>query len=142
MAEAEIEIDLGNGIAVNGRIDMVRTSMEDGQEKTGIVDFKTASRSVRESINTAQLRIYALGYEVLTGKSADYLEVYHVDSAHRARREVTPGLTADVAEEIRSAADHIRRNDLPRKCSKEKCQKCRERRLCLTRNERREYGEK
>ncbi len=138
MAEAQIEIDLGNGISVNGRMDMIRDEVEDGQKKTVIVDFKTANRSVADAINNEQLRIYALGYEHLTGQSADYLEIYHVDSQHSARRQVTPGMTDGIAEEIRDAAKHIRNNDLPRRCSKENCSTCHSGHLCLSKKEQKE----
>ena len=62
MAETEIEIDMGDGIRVNGRIDLVKQVVQDGLEKTAIIDFKTANKQVKEEINTKQLKIYALGY--------------------------------------------------------------------------------
>ena len=136
LAEAPIEIDLGDNVSVNGRIDMVKAEDKDGKIETVIVDFKTANRRVEEAINTEQLKIYALGYEHLTGDQADYMEIYHLDSERSARRPVTPGLTAGVEADIRKAASHIRQNDLPRVCSKENCSKCRLWHLCLDKQER------
>ena len=57
-----IEIDLGDNVTVNGRIDMVKQVNTDGQKETVIVDFKTANKRVLEEIKTEQLKIYALGY--------------------------------------------------------------------------------
>ena len=121
MAEADIELDLGDGIKVNGRIDLVKRREISGEEKTYIVDFKTANRDVTECINAEQLKIYALGYQKLTGENADYLEIYNLDNAESERQRVTKGLLDDVGKEIRCAANDIRNNNLPRKCEKNKC---------------------
>lgn len=139
LAESQIEIDMGDGVTVNGRIDMVKEVVIDGQRKTVIVDFKTANRRVLDAINTEQLRIYTLGYQRLTGKLADFMEIYHLDSENSAREPVGADLIEGVATEIRQAADSIRRNDLPRRCSKETCSKCRLGHLCLSRKEQRQF---
>lgn len=134
-AESNIEIDLGDGITVNGRIDMVQDTIVDGERKTSIVDFKTANKRVLDAINTEQLKIYTLGYYKLTGEMADYMEIYHLDSENRATKPITDGLIADVESEIRSAAENIRKNNLPKKCSKETCSKCHHSHLCLSKRE-------
>ena len=139
MAEADIELDMGDGIKVNGRIDLVKRREISGEEKTYIVDFKTASREVTECINAEQLKIYALGYQKLTGETADYLEIYNLDNSESERQRVTEGLLENVSRDIRDAASNIRKNDLPRKCSKEKCQKCYLNYLCLNKKEKQEY---
>lgn len=139
-AESEIEMDMGNGVTVNGRIDMVKEVTIDGQKKTVIVDFKTANKRVLDAIKKEQLKIYALGYERLTGKQADYLEIYHLDSENTAREPVTEKLTVDVETEIKQAADSIRRNDLPKSCSKENCTSCHLGHLCLSRGEQKKYS--
>lgn len=139
LAESQIEIDMGDGVTVNGRIDMVKEVEIDGQRKTVIVDFKTANRRVLDAINTEQLRIYALGYQRLTGGMADFMEIYHLDSENTAREPVSTATLEGVETEIKQAADSIRRNDLPRRCSKENCSKCRLGHLCLSRTEQRQY---
>ncbi len=139
MAESEIEIDMGDNVTVNGRIDMVKEITVDGQKKTVIVDFKTANKRVLEEIRSEQLKIYALGYQKLTGKTADYMEIYHLDSENTARESVRENLTESVETEIRQAADSIRRNHLPKRCSKENCSKCRLSHLCLSRAEQKKY---
>lgn len=139
MAEADIELDMGDGIKVNGRIDLVKRREISGEEKTYIVDFKTASREVTECINAEQLKIYALGYQKLTGESADYLEIYNLDSSESERQRVTKGLLDDVSRDIKSAATNIRQNILPRKCSKEKCKNCYLNYLCLSKKEKKAF---
>lgn len=139
LAESQIEIDLGDGVTVNGRIDMVKEVTIDGKKKTVIVDFKTANKRVLEAINSQQLKIYALGYHLLTGAMADFMEIYHLDSENTAREPVTSATLEGVETEIKQAADSIRRNDLPRKCSKENCSKCRLGHLCLSRAEQKQY---
>lgn len=140
MAEADIELDMGDGIKVNGRIDLVKRQELSGETKTYIVDFKTKNRDVTECINAEQLKIYALGYMKLTGEKADYLEIYNLDNAESDKQRVTDSLLQNVGNDIREAATKIRANDLPRKCSKEKCQECYLNYLCLNKKEKREFG--
>lgn len=85
MAETDIEIDMGDGIKVNGRIDLVKRKNVDGVDKAYIVNFKTANREVQESIHKEQLKIYASGYQELAGTKADDIEVYQLDSENSAR---------------------------------------------------------
>ena len=59
MAEADIELDMGDGIKVNGRIDLVKRREISGEEKTYIVDFKTASREVTECITSLRISGYS-----------------------------------------------------------------------------------
>lgn len=139
MAETDIEIDMGDGIRVNGRIDLMKRIDDKGREKTAIVDFKTANKRVMEEINTQQLKIYVLGYKELTGQTADYMEIYHLDSQNSARNNVTENVISEVAQEIRDAADNIRNNHLPRQCSLEKCSKCHLNYLCLSKREQKQY---
>lgn len=139
MAESPIEIDMGDGITVNGRIDMVKEVEINGEKKTVIVDFKTANKRVVDAINTEQLKIYALGYQRLTGKMADYMEIYHLDSQNIAREPIKASLLKNVENEILQAADSIQKNNLPKRCSKETCSKCHLGQLCLSRSEQKKY---
>lgn len=140
MAETEIEIDMGDGIKVNGRIDLVKKINEDGKEQTSIVDFKTANKEVLESINKQQLKIYALGYQELTGSKADYMEVYQLDSEHSAREDITDKVMTEVMKDIKDAAENIRKNNLPRKCEKGNCAKCHLNYLCLSKTEKKQFA--
>lgn len=133
--EKDIEIDFGNGVRVNGRIDLVKSKQE-GQVRTGIIDFKTALPENKRPKTEEQLKIYAIGYEKLTGGIPDYLEIYdlgvnktdHRQLLHRADLEATKNL-------ILEAADNIRGNNLPKKCATHKCSTCLMRSICLTKKE-------
>lgn len=140
MAETEIEIDMGDGIKVNGRIDLVKKVNNDGNKQIAIVDFKTANKRVLESINKEQLKIYALGYQELTGDMADYMEIYQLDSENKAREPITDDVILEVKKDITEAATNIRSNYLPRKCNKDNCSKCHLSYLCLSRTEKRQFG--
>ena len=139
MVETDIEIDMGDGIKVNGRIDLVKKITENGKEQTTIVDFKTANKEVVESINKEQLRIYALGYQVLTGGMADYMEIYQLDSEHSAKEPITQSVIDKVKKDITDAATNIRNNNLPRKCNRDNCSKCHLNYLCLGKEEKRSF---
>lgn len=138
MAESDIEINMGDGIKVNGRIDLVQRISDENGEHIAIVDFKSANKKVIESINNEQLKIYALGYQELTGTTADYMEVYQLDSEYKARKEITKDVIEEVKKDITDAATNIRANNLPRKCNKENCSKCHLNYLCLGKQEKKQ----
>jgi DNA helicase II / ATP-dependent DNA helicase PcrA len=77
-SEKQIEIDLGDGVTVNGRIDLVRR-IDTGE--TTIVDLKSSDRAQAEDVTETQLHVYALGYQDLTGRRPDYVEIYELDEA-------------------------------------------------------------
>lgn len=142
MAESNIEIDMGDSIMVNGRIDMVKEELFDGEKKTVIVDFKTANRKVSDSIKKEQLKIYAMGFQNLTGNMADYLEIYQLNSGHRAQDEVSVDMVVNVENEIREAAGQIRANQLLKECDEKKCSECHLSDLCLSKDEQKRLSEK
>ena len=63
-SEQAIQIQLGDGVSVRGRIDLVRRTDTD---ETTIVDLKSNERSQQEDVTEHQLHTYALGYKELTG---------------------------------------------------------------------------
>src|SRR5450830_1163971 len=44
-----------------------------------IVDFKSTDRAQAEDVTRDQLHVYAVGYQELTGKNADLIEVLNLD---------------------------------------------------------------
>lgn len=134
MAEIDIEIDMGDGM-----IDLVKRKNVDGVDKAYIVDFKTANKEVQEAINKEHLKIYALGYQELTGTTADYMEIYQLDSGNSARECITDSVIEGVRTDIKDAAANIRGNHLPRKCARENCGKCHFNYLCLSRAEKKAF---
>jgi len=120
-SEKAIEIALGDGVAVAGRIDLVRRI--DTGEVT-IVDLKSNDRSQAEAVTETQLHIYALGYQELTGRGADYVEIYELDEQKQKRRSVDEDFIADVKRDVRAAAAALRSNDLPPKPHEKTCANC------------------
>jgi len=139
-AETDIEIDLGDNIKVNGRIDLVKKCDLDGNIKTFIVDFKTQRGDISECIDAEQLKIYALGYRELSGEKADYMEVCNLDNCDYQRELITDKTFEDVEHNIRNAAEKVRSNKMERKCDKQKCSRCYLSNLCLSKSEKLSMG--
>jgi DNA helicase-2/ATP-dependent DNA helicase PcrA len=79
------------------------------------VDFKSTERAQAEDVTRDQLHVYAVGYQELTGKSADLIEVLNLDEKGKTTREpVNAPLLTGVRDKIRAAGDALRANDLPR----------------------------
>jgi DNA helicase-2/ATP-dependent DNA helicase PcrA len=120
-SEKAIEIALGDGVSVAGRIDLVRRV--DTGEVT-IVDLKSNERAQAEAVTETQLHIYALGYQELTGRRADYVEIYELDEQKQKRRSVDDEFIDDVKRDVRGAAGALRRNELPPKPERRTCGRC------------------
>lgn len=120
-SEKQIEISLGDGITVNGRIDLVRRLDTD---ETTIVDLKSNDRAQPEDVTETQLHVYALGYEELTGRRADYVEIYELDERKRKPRSVDDDFIDDVKIKVRKAAQSLRQGDMPPVATAAKCRKC------------------
>jgi DNA helicase-2/ATP-dependent DNA helicase PcrA len=131
-AEKQIELVVSPGITVNGRIDLIRRLDTD---EISIVDFKSTERAQDEDVTRQQLHVYAMGYQELTGSSADLIEVLNLDERGKSTREVVDGgLLGETSEMIRQAGEAIRSNDLPRIvrwC--ESCERCDLAGICRTR---------
>jgi DNA helicase II / ATP-dependent DNA helicase PcrA len=126
-SEKAIEIALGDGVSVAGRIDLVRR-LDTGE--VTIVDLKSNDRAQAEIVTETQLHIYALGYQELTGRRADYVEIYELDDQKQKRRSVDDDFIGDVKRDVRTAAAALRGNDLPPKPNRRTCTQCDYRHLC------------
>jgi DNA helicase II / ATP-dependent DNA helicase PcrA len=126
-SEKFIEINLGGGVNVSGRIDLVRRI--DTGEIT-IVDLKSNDRAQPEEVTETQLHIYALGYQELTGRNADYVEIYDLDGRKRKQRSVDEDFIEDVKKGVRSAADSLRKGALDKRPAAKNCLGCDYRNLC------------
>ena len=120
-SEKAIEIALGDGVSVVGRIDLVRR-LDTGE--TTIVDLKSTDRAQSDDITETQLHIYALGYQELTGRRADYVEIYQLDDQKQKRRPVGDEFMDDVKRDVRAAAQALRENNLVPAPAKKSCNKC------------------
>jgi DNA helicase-2/ATP-dependent DNA helicase PcrA len=120
-SEKQIDISLDDGVSIVGRIDLVRRKDTD---ETTIVDLKSNDRAQNEDVTEHQLHIYALGYEELTGKRADFVEIYELDERKRKPRSVDDDFIDDVKAKVRTAAQALRTNVLGSAPEKSKCGKC------------------
>lgn len=110
-SEKPIQVHLGDGVVVDGRIDLIRRLDTD---EVSIVDFKSSDRAQAEGVTRDQLHVYAVGYEELSGERADLIEVLNLDAqAKSVREEVDGALIASVRERINDAGAALRANDLP-----------------------------
>lgn len=126
-SEKQIEINLGDGVSVIGRIDLVRRL---DTNETTIVDLKSTDRAQAEDVTETQLHIYALGYQELTGRNADYVEIYNLDERQRKPRSVDNDFMEDVKSHVRGAADALRNGSMPAKPVQKRCTACDYRGMC------------
>lgn len=126
-SEKQIEISLGDGVTVVGRIDLVRR-IDTGE--TTIVDLKSTDRAQAEDVTETQLHVYALGYQELTGRRPDYVEIYELDERKRKPRSVDDDFVEDVKTRTRDAATVLRTGALPAAPAAKKCGSCDYRGMC------------
>jgi DNA helicase-2/ATP-dependent DNA helicase PcrA len=112
---------------VNGRIDLVRR-IDTGE--TTIVDLKSTERAQPEQVTETQLHIYALGYQELTGRRPDFVEIYELDEGKRKPRSVDDDFLNDVKHDVRNAAEALRTSNLPVAPTPKKCAGCDYRGMC------------
>jgi DNA helicase-2/ATP-dependent DNA helicase PcrA len=131
-AEKDIQINLGDGVMVNGRMDLIKKENIDGTVETTIVDFKSSQDAQSRDLTMEQLSLYALGYQDLTGEKADFLQIYNLDEElpHPDKQELTSTELTATRERIINAANAIRGNELGRTCDATKCETCYQKRLC------------
>jgi ATP-dependent DNA helicase UvrD/PcrA len=120
-AEKDIELDLGDGIIVNGRMDLIKKRDLNGKPRTYIVDFKSEYDVQRNAVGIKQLLLYALGYKALTGENADYLQIYDFASGQENNFRLNNEHMHKAEDEIKVAADKIRNNNLDERCGKKDC---------------------
>jgi len=125
--EKDIQINLGGGISVVGRIDLVRKT---DTNEVKIVDFKTSERCQEEAVTETQLHVYALGYLELTGRRADYVEIYELEDQHPKTRSVDDLFVEGVKAQVKDAANVLRTGVLKPTPSKTKCGDCDQGKLC------------
>jgi len=131
-AEQEIQIDLGDGIMVNGRMDLIKKVDLDGRELTTIVDFKSRKESQNQDITIEQLSMYALGYKELTGKMADRLQIYNLDEDNNSKhtQRIDNNGIESIKVKIIYSANEIRENKLSKTCEINTCKSCWHKQLC------------
>jgi DNA helicase-2/ATP-dependent DNA helicase PcrA len=121
-AEETVQVNLDDGIVVDGRIDLIRRTDTD---ETVIVDFKSTERAQEEDITRLQLHVYALGYQERFGKKADLVEIHNMDEGGSQREMVDDAMTTKTVRRVVEAGHQLRENRLDRLINIEKvCHEC------------------
>ena len=120
-SEQPVEIHLNDGVSIRGRIDLVRRT---DTNETTIVDLKSNEGSQEEQVTELQLHTYALGYRELTGRNADYVEVYELAERNPIPRSVDDEFIDDVRRETQNAATALREMRLDTNPGHERCRRC------------------
>jgi len=119
-SEKKIQVHIGDGIIVDGRIDLIRRL---DTNEVAIVDFKSKETVQSETLTMDQLHVYALGYKELTGEKADVLEILNLDSkGANVRASVSDKLLTETSKKILTAGDRIRSNQMEKHLNW--CQAC------------------
>ena len=108
-------------MSVAGRIDLVKR-LDTGE--VTIVDLKSNERSQAEAVTETQLHIYALGYQELTGRNADYVEIYELDEQKQKTRSVDEELMKEVKSAVKGAAKALRRTRSRRSRTRRRAAEC------------------
>ena len=94
------------------------------------MDLKSSDRVQPEEVTETQLHVYALGYQELTGRRPDFVEIYELDERKRKPRSVDDEFIGEVRIQVREAADALRQSKLPAAPLAKKCASCDYRGMC------------
>lgn len=131
--EKNIQIDMGDGILVDGRIDLIKQKDLSGKEVTTIIDFKSAESAQSQFLNKQQLNLYAVGYKQMTGKNADFVEIYNMENGIPDRKRVNESETDKLQENVYDAARSIRSNNFEKNPTPRTCSECIYSKICSKR---------
>lgn len=120
-SEQVVEVHLGDGVSLKGRIDLVRRTDKD---QTTIVDLKSNERSHQEDVTETQLHTYALGYKMLTGRNPDFVETYELKERAPKSRVVNEKFIDDIRKKTKKAASALRKMRLEPAPAAKKCGEC------------------
>ena len=106
-----------------------------GRERVTITDYKSsdvrdpvkARQRTRESL---QLQIYAMGYEAMTGRLPDRLQLHFLDSGLVGRVDVDPKRLAKARRTIATVTKGIRAREYTATPSRMTCSYCPFRAIC------------
>lgn len=105
-SEKQIEVVVAPGVTVDGRIDLIKRLETD---EVSIVDFKSTEDAQATGTTRDQLSVYALGYQELTGESADRIQVLNLDEkGDHLNEAVDAALLATIKSKIETVAADIR----------------------------------
>ncbi|HEU0237085.1 MAG TPA: PD-(D/E)XK nuclease family protein, partial [Candidatus Limnocylindrales bacterium] len=106
-----------------------------GQERVTITDYKSSDvrdpvRARQRARDSLQLQIYAMGWEALTGRLPDAVQLHFLESGLVGRVEVDPKRLVKARAQIRRAAAGIRARDFGATPDRLACTYCAFRSIC------------
>ena len=116
--------------------DVVAPTLElTGRERVTITDYKSSdvrdpAKARQRARDSLQLQIYAMGYEAVTGRLPDAVQLHFLDTGITGRAEVDPRRLARGRERIATAAAGIRARDYTPKPDRTTCGYCPFRAIC------------
>ncbi len=141
LVEKDIQLNLGDGIFVSGRIDLIKKKDFQGNLETTIIEFKSSNDSQDKKLTEEQLHLYGLGHKELTGEKADYIRIYILQDKENKRDGEVPqdsGIPKKLSEDhlvaienkIKGVVSDIRNKKFDRVCKYSICKDCDQRSLC------------
>jgi DNA helicase-2/ATP-dependent DNA helicase PcrA len=105
------------------------------RERVTITDYKSSdvrdpARARQRARESLQLSIYAMGYQAMTGRLPDALQLYFLESGLVGRAEPDPKRLAKARASIGQAAEGIRRRDFTARPDYLACSYCAFRDIC------------
>jgi DNA helicase-2/ATP-dependent DNA helicase PcrA len=106
-----------------------------GRERVTITDYKSSdvrdpAKARQRARDSLQLAIYAMGYEAMTGRLPDAVQLYFLESGLIGRAEVDPKRLAKARSQIAQAAAGIRARDYTARPDYLSCTYCAFRDIC------------
>jgi DNA helicase-2/ATP-dependent DNA helicase PcrA len=106
-----------------------------GRERVTITDYKSSdvrdpARARQRARDSLQLQIYAMGYEAMTGRLPDAVQLHFLDSGLVGRADVDPRRLAKARAQIATAAAGMRARDFTPKPDRLSCSYCPYREIC------------
>jgi DNA helicase-2/ATP-dependent DNA helicase PcrA len=106
-----------------------------GRERVTITDYKSSdvrdpAKARQRARDSLQLQIYAMGYEAVSGRLPDFVQLHFLDSGLVGRAEVDPARLAKARRKIATAAAGMRARDYTPKPDRMACGYCPFREIC------------
>ncbi|MFO0647988.1 MAG: ATP-dependent DNA helicase [Polyangiales bacterium] len=130
LVEKPIEVVLDDDVIVHGRIDLVVRGDDDS---ISVVDLKSNHRAQAEELTETQLRLYALGYEALTGALPERTEIWELDALTEHVAAVDGDVAGATRALVKDVARRIRGSDYAPNPEASRCATCSVRGLCAAR---------
>lgn len=131
--EQDIQLNLGDGIFVSGRIDLIKKTDFEGKLETTIIEFKSKDASQKRETTEEQLYLYGLGHKELTGNKADFINVYVLDSEKGGKgfpMKLEEEHLIHIQRKVREVVEHIRAKNFSKVNKWEICKNCDQYLIC------------